>query len=93
MTGVQTCALPICQINSMAYNEEDQLDSLLDNAERTLFDVSQKHLRQNFVSIKDVLAESFDRLDSLHKDKDSIRGIPTGFNGIDNVLAGLQKSD
>lgn len=81
------------QINSMAYNEEDQLDSLLDNAERTLFDVSQKHLRQNFVSIKDVLAESFDRLDSLHKDKDSIRGIPTGFNGIDNVLAGLQKSD
>lgn len=81
------------QINSMAYNEEDQLDSLLDNAERTLFDVSQKHLRQNFISIKDVLAESFDRLDSLHKDKDSIRGIPTGFNGIDNVLAGLQKSD
>ena len=81
------------QINSMAYDEEEQLDSLLDNAEKTLFDVSQKHLRQNFVSIKDVLAESFDRLDSLHIDKDSIRGIPTGFNGIDNVLAGLQKSD
>ena len=81
------------QINSMAYDEEEQLDSLLDNAEKTLFDVSQKHLRQNFVSIKDVLAESFDRLDSLHKDKDSIRGVPTGFSGIDNVLAGLQKSD
>jgi len=81
------------QINSMAYDEEEQLDSLLDNAEKTLFDVSQKHLRQNFVSIKDVLAESFDRLDSLHKDKDSIRGVPTGFTGIDNVLAGLQKSD
>lgn len=80
-------------INSMAYDEEEQLDSLLDNAEKTLFDVSQKHLRQNFVSIKDVLAESFDRLDSLHKDKDSIRGVPTGFTGIDNVLAGLQKSD
>ena len=81
------------QINSMAYDEEEQLDSLLDSAEKTLFDVSQKHLRQNFVSIKDVLAESFDRLDSLHKDKDSIRGVPTGFSGIDNVLAGLQKSD
>lgn len=80
-------------INSMAYDEEEQLDSLLDNAEKTLFDVSQKHLRQNFVSIKDVLAESFERLDSLHKDKDSIRGVPTGFTGIDNVLAGLQKSD
>lgn len=80
-------------INNMAFDEEEQLDSLLDNAEKTLFDVSQKHLRQNFVSIKEVLAESFDRLDSLHKDKDSLRGIPTGFSEIDNILAGLQKSD
>ncbi len=81
------------QINALAYDEEEALDSVLDKAEQTLFDVSQKHLRQNFISIKDVLAESFDRLDSLHKDKDSLRGVPTGFNGIDNVLAGLQKSD
>ncbi|MCX6804605.1 MAG: replicative DNA helicase [Patescibacteria group bacterium] len=81
------------QINTMAYDEDQPLDSLLDNAEKTLFDVSQKHLRQNFVSIKDVLAESFDRLDSLHKDKESLRGVPTGFSGIDNLLAGLQKSD
>lgn len=81
------------QINNMAYDDEEQLDSLLDSAEKTLFDVSQKHLRQNFVSIKDVLAESFDRLDSLHKDKESLRGIPTGFSGIDSILAGLQKSD
>lgn len=81
------------KINNMAYDEEEQLDGLLDNAEKTLFDVSQKHLRQNFISIKDVLAESFDRLDSLHKDKESLRGIPTGFSGIDNVLAGLQRSD
>lgn len=81
------------EINTLAYDEDQQLDSLLDKAEQTLFDVSQKHLRQNFVSIKDVLAESFDRLDSLHKDKGSLRGIPTGFKGIDNILAGLQKSD
>lgn len=81
------------QINAMAYEDEEQLDGLLDKAEKTLFDVSQKHLRQNFISIKDVLAESFDRLDSLHKDKESLRGIPTGFNGIDSILAGLQKSD
>lgn len=81
------------QINAMAYDDDEQLDGLLDKAEKTLFDVSQKHLRQNFISIKDVLAESFDRLDSLHKDKASLRGIPTGFSGIDSVLAGLQKSD
>ncbi len=81
------------EINNLAYDEDQQLDGLLDKAEQTLFDVSQKHLRQNFVSIKDVLAESFNRLDSLHKDKDSLRGIPTGFKGIDDILAGLQKSD
>ncbi len=81
------------QIGSMAYDEEQALDSLLDNAEQTLFDVSQKHLKQNFVSMKDVLAESFDRLDSLHKDKGKLRGLPTGFKALDNILAGLQKSD
>jgi replicative DNA helicase len=43
--------------------------------------------------MKDVLAESFDRLDSLHKDKGKLRGLPTGFKGLDNLLAGLQKSD
>ncbi len=81
------------QINTIAYEEDGQLDNLLDKAERTLFDVSQKHLKQNFISIKDVLADSFDRLDSLHKDNESLRGIPTGFTGLDTILAGLQKSD
>jgi replicative DNA helicase len=80
-------------INNIAYDEDEQLDNLLDKAEKTLFDVSQKHLRQNFISIKDVLADSFDRLDSLHKDNESLRGVPTGFTGLDNILAGLQKSD
>jgi replicative DNA helicase len=80
-------------IGSMAYNEDQPLDGLLDNAEQTLFDVSQKHLKQNFTSMKEVLAESFDRLDSLHKDKGKLRGLPTGFRALDNVLAGLQKSD
>ncbi len=81
------------QIGNMAYDEEQPLDGLLDNAEQTLFDVSQKHLKQNFTSMKDVLADSFDRLDSLHKDKGKLRGLPTGFKGLDNLLAGLQKSD
>lgn len=80
-------------IGSLAYDEEKPLDNLLDSAEQTLFDVSQKHLKQNFTPIKDVLTESFDRLDSLHKDKKKIRGVPTGFRNLDNLLAGLQKSD
>ncbi len=80
-------------IGGLAYDEQNPLDSILDTAEQTLFDVSQKHLKQNFTPIKDVLSESFDRLDSLHKDKQKIRGVPTGFRNLDNLLAGLQKSD
>jgi replicative DNA helicase len=80
-------------ITGLGYDENSPLDNLLDKAEQTLFEVSQKHLKQNFVPIGSVLAESFNRLDELHKDKNSLRGIPTGFKAMDNMLAGLQKSD
>lgn len=80
-------------INSMAYGEGEALDSVLDEAEQALFAVSQKHLKQNFIPIQEVLTTSFERLDSLHKDKDALRGVPTGYKGLDNLLAGLQNSD
>lgn len=80
-------------IAGLGYNEGAALDGLLDEAEQTLFGVSQKHLKQNFIPISSVLADSFDRLDELHKDKHSLRGVPTGFKALDGVLAGLQKSD
>jgi replicative DNA helicase len=80
-------------IAGLGHDENTPLDGLLDKAEQTLFGVSQKHLKQNFIPISSVLAESFDRLDELHKDKNSLRGVPTGFKTLDGVLAGLQKSD
>jgi replicative DNA helicase len=80
-------------INNLAYQEGDALDTVLDEAEQNLFGVSQKHLKQNFTPISDVLTESFERLDGLHKDKQTLRGVPTGYKSLDNLLAGLQKSD
>ncbi|TAK89790.1 replicative DNA helicase [Patescibacteria group bacterium] len=80
-------------IAGLGHDETTPLDDLLDEAEQTLFTVSQKHLKQNFIPISSVLADSFDRLDELHKDKNSLRGVPTGFKAMDNLLAGLQKSD
>lgn len=80
-------------ITGLGFDESSPLDGLLDKAEQTLFQVSQKNLKQNFISIGSVLAESFDRLDELHKDKTSLRGVPTGFKEMDAILAGLQKSD
>jgi replicative DNA helicase len=74
-------------------DETRSVREIIEEAETKLFNVSQQHIRQNVVSLEAILAESFERLDDLHKDKQKIRGIPTGFKDMDNMLAGLQRSD
>lgn len=81
------------EISGLGFDESKSLKELIEEAESRLFQVSQQHVKQTVVSIEDILAESFERLDELHKDKKSIRGIPTGFRDMDNILAGLQRSD
>ncbi|HJY98379.1 MAG TPA: replicative DNA helicase [Patescibacteria group bacterium] len=66
---------------------------LLDAAESQIFALSQKGLRTAFTSVKDTLAESFDRLDELHKQGEGIRGVATGYADLDDALAGMQKSN
>ncbi|MEI7674455.1 MAG: replicative DNA helicase [bacterium] len=80
-------------IAELGFDETKVLQSLIEEAETNIFNVSQQHIKQNVVSLETILAESFDRLDDLHKDKNKIRGVPTGFKDLDNILAGLQKSD
>jgi replicative DNA helicase len=80
-------------IVGMGYDEQRSLQELVEEAESRLFEVSQRHVKQDISSIETILSESFDRLDELHKDKGKIRGVPTGFKDMDNILAGLQKSD
>lgn len=77
----------------LGYDETRQLNELIEEAESRLFEVSQKHIKQNVISLETILAESFDRLDDLHKDKKKIRGVPTGYKDLDNTLAGFQRSD
>ncbi len=81
------------QIVSAGFNETEEVDKILDDAEQKIFSVSQQHIRQDFTPIKPILSEAFDRIDELHKNKGELRGVPTGFSDLDNVLAGLQKSD
>lgn len=69
------------------------MQQLIEGAETSLFEVSQQHVKQDITSLETILGESFDRLDELHKDKGKIRGVPTGFKDLDNILAGLQRSD
>ena len=80
-------------ITQLAYQEQDDIDEILDAAEQKIFGVSQKHIRQDFAALKPMLGQAFERLDELHKSDDKLRGLETGFYDLDNKLAGLQKSD
>lgn len=80
-------------ITGISYDESKELRDLIEEAETRLFQVSQQHIKQTVVSIETILAESFERLDDLHKDKNKLRGVPTGFKDMDAMLAGLQRSD
>lgn len=81
------------ELADLGFDAATQTDRLMDLAEQKIFNVSQRHLRQAFIPIKEALAESFDRLDELHKSASGLRGVPTGFTEIDNALAGMQASN
>ena len=81
------------EIGLSAFDEAEEVDILLDKAEKTVFDIGQRALTQTFIPIKDILPETFERLDMLSKHHGSYRGVPTGFKDLDNKLSGLQKGD
>lgn len=80
-------------IGEMGYNEKEDPNVLVDQAEQKIFSIAQKSLAQNFEPIKQGLEEAFERLDRLSKHEQATRGIPTGFTDLDNLLSGFQKSD
>jgi replicative DNA helicase len=81
------------EIGLSAFNETEEVDYLLDKAEKAVFEIGQRALTQSFIAVKDILPETFERLDSLAKNHGSLRGIPTGFRDLDKKLSGLQKTD
>ncbi|MCL4382349.1 hypothetical protein M1545_01020 [Patescibacteria group bacterium] len=81
------------QITQEAFNQEGEVRKILDQAEAGIFSIAQFHAKRDFMPVKDALAESFDRLDELHKKAGGMRGVPTGFNDLDNRLAGMQPSN
>ncbi len=81
------------KITALSFKEENEIEQLLDEAQQELYGVTQTHLKKSFTDIRTVLNDAFERLDELHKEKGKLRGTPTGFTKLDNLLAGLQKSD
>lgn len=80
-------------IAELGYDEDQNTQELLERAESQLFSVSDSSLKQDLVSLEKILTESFDRMEELHRDKNKLRGVKTGYRDLDNMTAGLQKSD
>lgn len=80
-------------ISKLGYDESQEIEELLEKAEKSIFEVTNVKSIKKFQDIKDILGDAFERINSIHENGDGLRGISTGFIGLDNTLSGLQKSD
>jgi len=80
-------------IATVAYNEDMKIDSVMDEAEKAVFNVSERRLRHDVRPIREVLRDYYDRIDEAAKRGEEIYGVPTGFIDLDKLLRGLQPSD
>ena len=87
----------LIQISSVitedAFTEDKEANEILSVSEQQIFKISQEHVKQGFIHIKETLAESFDRLEELQRTGAGLRGVETGFTDLDNLLSGLQASN
>ena len=81
------------RIVERAFDQKGDVKKLLDEAEVEIFSLSQQHLHRDFIELKEILAESFERLEEFMKKGTHLRGVPTGYPDLDNKLAGMQDSN
>lgn len=81
------------RIASLGFEESLELEELLDRAERAIFEVTHHGDIHRFQELREALGEAWERLDRLHRSRESLRGIPTGFRELDTLLSGFQRSD
>ncbi|MDP3729538.1 MAG: replicative DNA helicase [bacterium] len=81
------------EITAHAIDTTQDVATLLDAIEQKVFAISQRSYTQKFIKLKDELQNAYERIEKLHKDGGVLRGVPTGFAGLDNILSGLQNSD
>ncbi|RUS48811.1 replicative DNA helicase [Cohnella sp. AR92] len=81
------------QIVSNGYAGEDEIGTLINDAEQRIMEISNRKSSSGFISIRDVLMEVFDRVEFLYNHKGGTTGIPSGFRDLDKMTAGFQRSD
>src|SRR5512142_432202 len=80
-------------IATLAYNEQESVETVIEESEKAIFNVSERRLKKDLLPISAVLSEYYDRIDELAKRPEEIFGVPTGFTDLDRLLTGLQASD
>ncbi|NPV42586.1 MAG: replicative DNA helicase [Firmicutes bacterium] len=78
---------------SMGYEVGRDVEEVLDEAERMIFEIAQRRSMEGFASIRDVVIETFDMIEQLYKNKGRMTGVPTGFLDLDEMTSGFQPSD
>ncbi len=80
------------EITELAFNETTPIDEVIDKSEKQVFDVAQVGMKANFVHIKDLLKDAYERAERADNDE-AYLGVSTGFKDLDDLLGGYQKSD
>lgn len=80
-------------IANRCYEEQGDIDALVDEAEQAIFDIAGSKDGQNFTPIKKIVPDAFNKVEELFKRKELITGVPTGYTEMDKMTAGLQPSD
>ena len=81
------------RIITSAYEAEEDADTLLDGAEKAIFEIAEDRIRQGFVPLRDLVHSSFATIEKLQQHKGLVTGVPTGFADLDEITSGLQPSD
>ena len=81
------------EIASAAYESADEVEDIMDSAEKRILAVSSGKRSKDFVPLQDILLDTLEQIDLRYNNKGSITGLPTGFTELDHLTAGLQKSD
>jgi len=81
------------RITALGFDEGTPAGTALDTAESVIFNIAEGRITQDFVALKDILKNTWDQIEAIHKDQSTIVGVPSGFNDLDAKTGGFQKSD
>ena len=81
------------QIAHLGFEGENDVEILVDRAEKLVFSIANRRLIQEFLPIREILKESFERIDRRYQEKGTVTGVPTGFTDLDQLTSGLQPAD